>query len=245
MGRAAACGILAGSPETLFTIMAASPSPVPDLACTLISLRAGRIASLGADAVPSAIRKHALDGRVRIGQLGVVGDEQADTRHHGGPDKALHLYPCEHYDLWRRELPERAHHFEVGAFGENLSTQGLHEADLCVGDVFVLGDAVVQVSQGRQPCAKLNLRFEQDDMLARVFATRRTGVYFRVLVPGETCAGERMRLIERPEPDWPLTRVWNVLFVEPPAPQALSVLADLPLLSASWRERAARRRAEA
>lgn len=244
MGSAVASGILAASPETYAMTMPPMTSPVPDFECALISLRAGRIAPLGPDAMASAIRKEALHGRVWIERLGLVGDEHADSRHHGGADKALHLYPSEHYPLWRRELPERAGLFDIGAFGENLSTQGLREADLCLGDVFTLGDAVVQLSQGRQPCAKLNLRFEHGEMLARVFATRRTGVYFRVLVPGESGVGERMRLIERPRPDWPLPRVWDVLFGEPAISEALFALACLPQLSASWRERAVRRLAE-
>jgi MOSC domain-containing protein YiiM len=217
----------------------------PALTGLVLDVRAGRVAALGPDGVLSGIRKASRLGRVSLDHLGIVGDEHADTRHHGGPDKALHLYPAEHYDLWRRELPELAERFTAGAFGENLSTQGLREADLCLGDVFAVGAALLQVSQGRQPCAKLNLQFEHADMVARVLATRRTGVYLRVLVPGDIAAGDCMRLIERPVPDWPLTRVWDALFVDPGTREELSWLAGQPCLSASWRERAARRLAEA
>jgi MOSC domain-containing protein YiiM len=217
---------------------------LPELVLELLSLRAGPVAPLGPAGVPSAMRKVAIDGRAMIDATGIAGDAQADRVHHGGPDKALHLYPAEHYADWRRELPAQARHFEIGAFGENLATRGAREADLCLGDVFTLGEAIVQVSQGRQPCAKLNLRFERDDMVERVRATRRAGVYFRVLLAGPAAAGEPMRLIERPAPDWPLTRVWGALFESPARRADLEVLAASELLGVSWRERAGRRLAE-
>jgi MOSC domain-containing protein YiiM len=217
---------------------------IPELVVELLSLRAGPVAPLGMSGVPSSMRKAAIDGRVMIDRLGVTGDTQADRAHHGGQDKALHLYPAEYYADWRRDLPESARHFEIGAFGENLATRGVREADLCLGDVFTLGDAILQVSQARQPCAKLNLRFERDDMVERVLATRRAGVYFRVLLAGVAAAGDPMRLIERPAPDWPLTRVWHALFENPAERADLEGLAASDLLSASWRERAKRRLTE-
>lgn len=221
-----------------------TPLTLPGVSAELLSLRAGAVAPLGPEGMASAIRKSALDGRVMLTRAGVPGDAQADTLHHGGPDKALHVYPSEHYAEWRRELSGRAHFFEIGAFGENLSTRGLTEVAVCLGDVFTLGDAVIQVSQGRQPCAKLNLRFEQPDMPRRVLQTGRSGWYFRVLVAGAAGAGDRLSLIERPQPEWPLTRVWAVLFEAPEDWLGLAALAGMPLLSGSWRERAARRLAD-
>lgn len=215
--------------------------PLPDLQVELLALHVGRIAPLGADGVPSAIRKTAVDGPVMIGPLGVAGDSQADSRHHGGADKALHLYPAEHYPVWRRELPESASHFEIGAFGENLATRGVDESRLCLGDVFTLGEAVIQVSQGRQPCAKLNLRFERPDMVERVVRTVRGGAYCRVLVPGRAQAGDLMILIERPLPEWSLTRLWKIVFGVSEERHALAELAASPQLSVSWRERVALR----
>src|SRR5690606_16433169 len=116
----------------------------------------------------SAIDKRPLEGAVRIDELGVAGDEQGDTRVHGGVDKAVHHYPFEHYATWRAELGELPALASPGAFGENISTRGLDEATVCLGDRFALGTAVLEVSQGRQPCWKLNDRFGVKDMARRV-----------------------------------------------------------------------------
>jgi MOSC domain-containing protein YiiM len=216
-------------------------SQLPTLAAELVSLRRGKVEPLGPEGTPSAIGKLPVSGRVAITRLGVAGDVQADTSHHGGPDKALHVYPSEHYAEWRRELPERADVFDIGAFGENLATRGLNEATVCLGDILTLGSALIQVSQGRQPCAKLNLRFEQTDMVARVMRSGRGGWYCRVLETGQAEVDDCLTLIERPQPDWPLTRLWRVLFDASVDRQGLGELAGLTLLSEHWRLRAAQR----
>lgn len=210
-------------------------------AVPLLAVNAGRIASLGPERLASAIEKQPITGHVAITRLGLAGDEQADRQHHGGPDKALHHYPAQHYAAWREELPERAALFALGGFGENLAALGPGEHDVCLGDAFRLGSAIVQVSQGRQPCAKLNLRFGIPDMVGRVLESGRTGWYYRVLKEGEVGPGDNLVLAQRPLPDWPLTRLWQQLFAPPVDRAALQFLAAQPLLSASWRERAARR----
>lgn len=212
------------------------------MAVPVLAVHVGRIAPLGADGIPSGIDKRPVEGRLRLTRVGLQGDQQADHRHHGGLDKALHHYPAEHYADWRRAVPARATRFLPGAFGENLVTQGLREADVCVGDVFSLGDARIQVSQGRQPCHKLNLRFDWPDMVAQVLASGRAGWYYRVLQEGGIAQGDLLRRLERPHPEWPLVRVWRVLFggVTEAAVDstALAELAALPALSVSWRSRA-------
>ena len=207
----------------------------------LLAVHVGRIAGIGPQGVPSGIDKRPLDARVLVTRQGLVGDAQADRRHHGGVDKALHHYPAEHYQVWRAALPARAARFVAGGFGENLVTVGLCEADVCLGDVFQLGGARLQVSQGRQPCAKLNLRFDLPDMLERVKANGLTGWYYRVLEEGEIGAGDDLDLRERPHPNWPLTRVWRVLFGESLDRAALAELAGSPVLAESWRQRAVAR----
>lgn len=207
----------------------------------LLCLRIGRVEPLGAEGLPSAIGKQAVDGPLPVTRQGLAGDEQADRAHHGGLDKALHHYPAEHYPAWRAELPARAASFEVGAFGENLSTRGMTEDTVCLGDIYLLGRAVLQVSQGRSPCRKLNLRFDQPDMVERVTASGRTGWYYRVLVEDKVAPEDSLRLLERPHPDWPLARLWRTLYLDPPDRAALDQLAALPVLSANWRERAASR----
>lgn len=207
----------------------------------LLAVHVGRVAGIGPQGVPSGIDKRPLDARVLVTRQGLVGDAQADRRHHGGVDKALHHYPAEHYQVWRAALPARAARFVPGGFGENLVTRGLCEADVCLGDVFQLGSARVQISQGRQPCAKLNLRFELPDMIERVKANGLTGWYYRVLEEGETGAGDDLCLRERPHPNWPLTRVWRVLFGASADRAALAELAGSPVLAESWRQRAVAR----
>ncbi len=223
---------------TAITACARSPRP---LVADLLSLRVGRVEPLGPRGQTSAIRKQPVAGRIALTRLGLAGDEQADRRHHGGPDKALHHYPCEHYAAWRREMPERAALCEPGAFGENLSTLGLTEATVCVGDVFTLGEAIVQVSQARQPCWKLNVRFGVGDMARRVQESGRTGWYCRVLTEGGVGPGDRLALIERPHPDWPLARVLNALCRDCLNRDELTALARIDALAAGWRALAAKR----
>ncbi|MFA5082320.1 MAG: MOSC domain-containing protein [Hydrogenophilaceae bacterium] len=211
-------------------------------AAPLLSLRTGRVAAFGPQGEPSAIAKLPVAGRVAVGLFGLAGDNQADRVHHGGVDKALHHYPFDHYGAWLMELPERANLLHSpGAFGENLATLGMTEADVCLGDLFRLGSALIQVSQGRQPCWKLNQRFGVTDMVTRVLTSGRTGWYYRVLEPGEVAAGDPIVLVERGWPEWPLTRLWQVLFGPAVDAGALAELARLDVLAAGWRERAARR----
>lgn len=220
--------------------MSETPSnPLPPT--PLLSLRTGRIAPLGDEGLPSAIRKQPLSGLTRLTALGLAGDEQADRQHHGGPDKALHLYPAQHYALWRAELPAQAGGFVAGGFGENLSTLGLDEDSVCLGDIFCLGSAVIQVSQGRSPCRKLELVFGVPDMAQRVRASVRTGWYYRVLTAGEVTPESVLTRVERPCPAWPVARLFRTLFHEAVDASALTALARLPELSENWRARAVRR----
>jgi MOSC domain-containing protein YiiM len=210
----------------------------------LLSLHIGRIADLGPDGRRSAIHKPPLPGPLHLTRLGLAGDEQADTKNHGGPDKALHHYPREHYEVWRAELAPQAAGFIPGGFGENLSTHSFTESNVCVGDVFRLGGALVQVSQGRTPCGKLNLRFDVADMVRRVQNTGRTGWYYRVLEPGMVSVGDALTLLERPSGAWPLARVWRLLQQTPIDRGALAALAELEPLAQGWRDKARQRLAD-
>lgn len=198
-------------------------------------LRIGRAAPLGASGALSAIDKHAVRGPLLAGPLGLDGDEQADRKHHGGPDKALHAYCMAHHPVWAQELPERAPRFRPGAFGENLSLLGLTEAGICLGDRWRIGEALVEVSQGRQPCWKLNVRFDQPDMARRVQDSGRSGWYFRVVSAGAIAAGDEGHLVARPHPAWTLARVSHLLYHDRMNLAALAQLQALPCLTASWR----------
>ncbi|MFO3703775.1 MOSC domain-containing protein [Xanthomonas codiaei] len=182
----------------------------------------------------SAIDKRAVPGPVRVGIDGLDGDEQGDRRVHGGPDKAIHHYPRDHYAAWRSELGAHALLEAAGAFGENLSSRGLTEAEVCLGDRFALGTAVVEVSQVRQPCWKLSDRFSVRDMARRVQDTGRTGWYYRVLQPGVVAAGDTLALQERPHPHWSLSRLQQLLYARVVDEAAIAEVLTLPLVP-SWR----------
>lgn len=188
----------------------------------------------------SAISKRPVDGVVRIGWLGLEGDAVADPVHHGGWDKAIHLYPQDHYHWWRERKPDHPLLAGPGAFGENIASHGMTEEQICLGDRFSLGSAIVEVSHGRQPCWKLDHRFGSRDVLATIVKTGRSGLYFRVLREGEAEAKGRMDLLDRPLPQWPIARVFRLLIGggHKAEPDAVRALAGMPVLAEAWRDRA-------
>jgi MOSC domain-containing protein YiiM len=211
--------------------MTATPSDRP-----LLQVRTGIAKPLGPRGIASGIRKDPRDGPVYVGADGIEGDEQGDRVHHGGPEKAVHHYALEHYALWGRELPQAAALFaHAGLFGENFSTLGLDEHSVCIGDVFEVGAATLQVSQARQPCWRLDLRSAIPGLAAKVQASARTGWYYRVLEPGGVRAGDLLRLARRPNPAWPLSRLLHYLHAEPMDRAALQEMCAIEALSPSWR----------
>ncbi|MBW8301474.1 MAG: MOSC domain-containing protein [Hydrogenophaga sp.] len=207
----------------------------------IAEVRIGRAKPFGPGTARSAIDKHPVTVPLLATALGLVGDEQADLHHHGGADKAIHAYSAAHYPQWARDLPEAADQFRTGGFGENLVVDGATEADLCLGDRWRIGQALLEVSQGRQPCWKLNIRFAVPDMARRVQATGRSGWYFRVIEPGQIKTHDHASLEERPAPDWPLTRVNDLFYKDKLNRPALAPLAAHYGLPDSWRNMAERR----
>lgn len=146
----------------------------------------------------TSIFKSPVEGRQQIRGYNIEGDRQADLRVHGGPYKAIYLYPYEHYAFWRREL--NLEQLDYGAFGENLTTEGLLEEDVRVGDQFRLGTAVLQVTQPRMPCFKLQLKFGRADMVKRFWQSGFSGVYFSIKREGEVMSGDAIeRVADGPE----------------------------------------------
>ncbi|MEW9807841.1 MOSC domain-containing protein [Mesorhizobium sp. ZMM04-5] len=184
----------------------------------------------------SAIAKTPVRGRVWLAGTGLRGDEQADLAVHGGPEKALHHYAADHYPFWREKMPDRGDRFAPGGFGENVSTVGLSEEQLCIGDVLRLGEATVQISQGRQPCWKLSAHMERPDMAAKFQRSGRTGWYYRVLREGYLEEGAPVELVERPQPEWRLSAVIAARFDPKLDPEIAGRLAGLEQLSPSWRK---------
>jgi MOSC domain-containing protein YiiM len=191
---------------------------------------------------PSAIAKLPVADGVAVGRLGLVGDEQADRSVHGGIDKAIHHYPADHYDWWRGHLGDAPLLDAPGAFGENISTTGLDENSVFLGDRFRLGSALVEVTQARQPCWKLDHRFGAKGVMAAVVQTRRSGWYYRVLEPGTVRAGDDLELVERPWPEWPLASLFGLLIAgeAKDRPADLRALRDVPALAETWKVRRAK-----
>src|SRR5216683_8322272 len=145
--------------------------------------------------VLTSIFKAPVEGSVKVRRLNLEGDRQSDLNVHGGADKAVYVYPAEHYAFWRAELP--GVDLPWGAFGENLTTQGLMEDGVHIGDRFRIGSAELVVTQPRMPCFKLGIRFGQADMVKRFSNSRRTGFYVAVVQEGEVEAGNTIELLGR------------------------------------------------
>ncbi|OLY44851.1 MOSC domain-containing protein YiiM [Bartonella apis] len=207
----------------------------------LLALSVGPIKAIGPENLQSGIDKKLVDRPLFLTKTGFIGDEQADKKHHGGMEKAVHHYDFDHYAFWKNELGHKAVFDTPTAFGENLSTSGLSEKDIAVGDVYRLGKAIIEVSQGRQPCFRLNVRFGVADMSVRTQKSGRTGWYYRVLQEGEVALQDELQLIERLHEEWTIYRLWKAFYVTRTDYEELSHIASLNELSPSWRSLAQKR----
>lgn len=186
----------------------------------------------------SAFVKAPVSGPIWLGQTNLHGDQQADLEHHGGPEKAVLCYSAQHYPLWQQEL---AIDIPFGGFGENFTVDGLREESVCLGDIYTVGEATVQVAQPRLPCWKIARRWRVKDLAARVQATGRTGWYLRVLAEGHVATGQEVTLVERPHPEWSIAEVNRVLHSRPTDFAAMQRLSECPLLAPGLRESLAAR----
>ncbi|UDY34251.1 MOSC domain-containing protein [Dermatobacter hominis] len=216
-------------------------APPPDPRPTTIAVLVGRPAEHTAPSgrlVRTAFRKHVVDGPVVVGETNLDGDEQADLRVHGGPDKAVLAYSAEHSARWAELEPALA---EPGAFGENLHVAGLTEADVCIGDRWAVGSALFEVSQPRQPCWKVDDRWGRDDLVDRIESTGHAGWYLRVVQVGTVRAGDAWALVDRPHPRWTVAEAFDVMHHRRDDLAAARALDDLPELAPSWRRSLAKR----
>jgi MOSC domain-containing protein YiiM len=205
---------------------------------SVVSVNVGRVRS-EADWT-SGFVKEPVAGPVRIGPLGLEGDEHADRRNHGGPDRAVLMYAEQHYPEWREELGRDDLPF--GGFAENLTVRGLTEDDVAIGDSLRVGSALLQVSGPRAPCWKISRRWEVEDLTQRVSVTTRIGWLLRVLVEGEVQAGDAVELVERPHPELTVAHAYAVYSRRKGGAAAAVELAACPLLTPSWREALGKRR---
>lgn len=184
--------------------------------------------------VSTAIFKEPVSGPVPIKRLNLDGDRQADLTVHGGPYKAVYGYPSEHYEYWREELPQQP--FSWGIFGENLTTEGLDEVSLFIGDRLRVGSAVLQVAQPRLPCYKLTIRFDRDDMIKRFLRSRRSGFYFSVVEEGEVQAGSTIEILSRDPNRVTVADISTLYFGKTPDPDLLLRATRVTALPPAWRE---------
>ena len=184
--------------------------------------------------VSTGIFKAPMSGRVRLRTLNFDGDAQADLSVHGGPNKAVYAYPVEHYGYWRRELPEMT--LPWGMFGENLTTEGLPDDTLKLGARLRIGSAEVVVTQPRLPCYKLALRFGRDDIVKRLLASGRQGVYFKVATEGNVAAGDAIVVIDGAEDSVPLSEVTRLYAHDKDDLEGLRRIIGTAALPDDWRE---------
>lgn len=183
--------------------------------------------------ITTGICKKPVQGPLNLGRLGFEGDGVADLKHHGGPDKALCVYSADHYTFWEELLGIQ---LPLAAFGENLSVSNLQEDEVCVGDVFQLGRAVVQVSQPRQPCRTLAARYGRSDLIKMVIDSGRTGFYLKVLNGGVVGQGDNLILKEREPHNVTVAFANNIFHHEKRNCSGIGRVLAVPALSASWRK---------
>jgi len=184
----------------------------------------------------SAILKQALT-RATVTRLGIVGDEQADRRYHGGPDQALHQFAQASYARIVQERPELSGIAVPGSIGENLSCPDFDEGNVCIGDRYRIGEVELEVSQPRRPCSKIDARYGAQGLARFIDAQRMPGWYLRVRREGEIALGDSVVLVARPNPALSLARLLEILGAHRPAAADLRLLVDCAGLGADWRRR--------
>jgi len=184
--------------------------------------------------VRTSIWKEPVDGAVRVGALNLDGDQQSDLSVHGGTEKAVYVYPREHYEYWKQELPGRD--LSWGAFGENLTTEGLLEPDVRIGDRLRIGSAEFLVTQPRMPCFKLGVRFGRDDMVKRFLRSGRSGFYLAVVREGDVKRGDAIEFAERDDHGVTVADIASLYARDMDNEDLLRRAVAVPALPESWKE---------
>jgi MOSC domain-containing protein YiiM len=202
----------------------------------LISLNVAlpRLVEYNGDPVATGIFKEPVQGPVMLRTLNLDGDRQADLSVHGGVSKAVYAYPSEHYEFWKKELPEMK--LPYGMFGENFTTEGMLEDAVNLGDRFRVGDADLMVTEPRLPCYKLGIKFGRPDIIRKFLQSRRTGFYFAVLKEGEVKAGDTIELLSRDANNIAVADITRLYAFEKDDLKTLRRAVKLEALSESWRE---------
>ena len=202
-----------------------------------VTLYIGRVSALPNSGRPTGMFKQAAQVTLELSPEGFIGDEQADRRVHGGPEKAVHFYPASHYARLAERFPDAAAQLIPGSLGENISSADLDEHSVRIGDIFRLGNARLQVCQPRNPCWKIDDRFNSEGMAAYIAEHALTGWYWRVITPGRVSPGEHLTL-EQPAPAaLTLATAMALWQVHRPAPEQLEQLAATPGIASGWQRK--------
>jgi MOSC domain-containing protein YiiM len=202
----------------------------------LVSVNVGRprtVAWKGTQ-VSTSIFKDPVESAVDVKKLNLRGDQQADLSVHGGPHKAIYAYPSEHYAYWRTQLAEAE--LPWGAFGENLTTEGLSEDSLHIGDRLRIGSALLMVTQPRVPCYKLTIRFDRDDLIKRFIQSDTSGFYFAVLEEGQVAVGDSIEIVHRDPRAVSVNDINHLYYGKTHSAELLRRAVNLEALPESWRE---------
>jgi MOSC domain-containing protein YiiM len=202
----------------------------------LISVNVGspREITVGGKTVRTSIWKYPVQRRVHVSTLNLDGDQQSDLSVHGGVDKAVYLYPSEHYSHWRTQLPDVE--LPWGAFGENFTSEGILEEHTRIGDRIRVGSAEFMVTQPRMPCFKLGIRFNRRDMVKRFLASKRSGFYLAVIREGEVENGDGIEFTEKQETGVTITDIVNLYTVDSQNQELLRRATEVPALPQSWKD---------
>jgi len=202
----------------------------------LISVNVGlpRDIMSGGKPVRSSIWKNPVQGRVHVSTLNVNGDQQSDLSVHGGVDKAVYIYPSEHYSVWRTQPPNVD--LPWGAFGENFTTDGVLENQVQIGDRLRVGSAEFMVTQPRMPCFKLGIRFDRRDMVKRFLQSKRTGFYLAVIREGEVGRGDSIEFAARQESGVTIADIVDLYTADSQNQELLRRATDLPALPQGWKD---------
>lgn len=202
----------------------------------LISINAGlpREVVVAGKSVRTSIWKYPVQGRIRVSALNIDGDQQSDLSVHGGVDKAVYLYPSEHYSYWRTQLAG----FDLpwGAFGENFTSEGILEDQVTIGDRLRVGSAEFMVTQPRMPCFKLGIRFNRRDMVKRFLESKRTGFYLSVIREGEVEKGDAIEFTEKQKTGVTITDIVNLYTIDSENQELLRRATELAALPQSWKD---------
>jgi MOSC domain-containing protein YiiM len=207
----------------------------------LVSVNVGlpRLLAWQGQTFKTGIFKSPVTGRIMLRETNLDGDRQADLSVHGGVSKAVYGYPSEHYPRWQEELP--GYPLPWGSFGENLTTEGLLETELSMGDRYRIGSAVIRVTTPRLPCFKLAAKFRTEKMILHFLQSGRSGFYFSVVEEGEVAAGDEIMLVQKQENSLTIRELNYLYAAADPDPALLQKSLTVSVLPESWRERFAAR----